>query len=140
MHNSLVTVGKLDLEIVECTRIPKLPKGSHIYCSLSLDILPWKEDMPMKRSLWPIHEVKLFKLCYSMYIIIMMIRQTWFNPNLHQTEFVKKFLLCFLKLFIKRPRNIFHHFFNREYYESNAKTVYSSKGSDEQNEIRFIGC
>ncbi|XP_057313553.1 PDZ domain-containing protein 8-like isoform X1 [Hydractinia symbiolongicarpus] len=57
VHNSLVTVGKLDVEIVECTRIPQLPKGSHIYCSLSLDSLPWKEDMPMRRSLWPVHEV-----------------------------------------------------------------------------------
>ncbi|XP_047126500.1 PDZ domain-containing protein 8 isoform X1 [Hydra vulgaris] len=56
-HNSLITVGKLDIEIVECTRLPPLPKGSHIYCTLSLDSLPWKEDMPLRRSLWPVHEV-----------------------------------------------------------------------------------
>ncbi|XP_066911175.1 PDZ domain-containing protein 8-like [Clytia hemisphaerica] len=62
IHNNLVTMGKLDLEIVECTRIQKLPKGSHIYCSLSLDILPWKEDMPMKRSMWPVHEVLMSKM------------------------------------------------------------------------------
>jgi len=57
VHNSLITVGKMDVEIVECTRLPQLPKGSHIYCTLSLDSLPWKEDMPMRRSLWPVHEL-----------------------------------------------------------------------------------
>ena len=57
VHSSLLTVGRLDVEVVECTRLVALPRGSHIYCSLSLDSLPWKEDMPLRRSLWPVHEV-----------------------------------------------------------------------------------
>lgn len=57
VHNSLLTVGRLDVEIVECTRLMALPRGSHIYCSLSLDSIPWKEDMPLRRCLWPVHEV-----------------------------------------------------------------------------------
>lgn len=57
VHSTLLTVGSLDVEVVECTRLMTLPRGSYIYCTLSLDSLPWKEDMPLRRSLWPVHEV-----------------------------------------------------------------------------------
>lgn len=57
IHNSLITVGKLSVEVMECSRLPSLPPNSHLYCIVSVDPLPWKEDMPTKSSLWPVHEV-----------------------------------------------------------------------------------
>ena len=58
VHNSLVTVGKLNVEVMECSRLPSLPANSLLYCVVSVDSLPWKEDMPVNSSLWPVHEVR----------------------------------------------------------------------------------
>ena len=58
VHNSIITIGKLEVEVKDSTRLPPLPKGSHVHCTLSVDSLPWKEDMPLRRSLWPVHEVR----------------------------------------------------------------------------------
>ena len=57
VHNSLITVGRLTVEIMDCSRLPALPPNSQLYCIISVDNLPWKEDMPSKSSLWPVHEV-----------------------------------------------------------------------------------
>lgn len=57
VHNSLITVGKLSVEVMEGSRLPPLPANAQLYCIVSVDSLPWKEDMPMKSSLWPVHEV-----------------------------------------------------------------------------------
>eukprot|EP00794_Sanderia_malayensis_P006959 gene6959-7744_t len=57
VHNSQVTVGKLDVEVLECTRLPELPMNTQLYCSVSIETLPWSEFMPKNSSLWSVHEV-----------------------------------------------------------------------------------
>ena len=59
VHNSLMTVGSLEVQVVNCSRLPELPHGSFIYCKVSIDSVPIKEDMPLRRSLWPVHEIHL---------------------------------------------------------------------------------
>ena len=65
VHNSLITVGRLTVEVMDCSRLPSVIHNSRLYCVLSVDSLPWKEDMPVKSSLWPVHEV-----CEKMYMYI----------------------------------------------------------------------
>ena len=60
LHNSLVTVGKLEVEVMDCSRLTSLPPNSLLYCIVSVDSLPWREDMPLNSSLWPVHEVSIF--------------------------------------------------------------------------------
>jgi len=59
IHNNLITVGKLSVEIMGCSRLPIYAPNSQLYCISSIDSLPWKEDMPAKSSRWPAHEVVL---------------------------------------------------------------------------------
>ena len=59
IHNSLITVGRLTVEVVSCSRLPTLIPNCQLFCMLSVDSLPWKEDMPAKSSIWPVHEVSI---------------------------------------------------------------------------------
>ncbi len=59
VHNSRVTVGKLDVEVLDCSRLTVLPISSQLYCNISIDSLPWSEVMPKNSASWPVHEVSL---------------------------------------------------------------------------------
>eukprot|EP00112_Aurelia_sp_Birch-Aquarium-sp1_P023277 Seg687.8 transcript_id=Seg687.8/GoldUCD/mRNA.D3Y31 product="PDZ domain-containing protein 8" protein_id=Seg687.8/GoldUCD/D3Y31 len=86
VHNSLVTVGKLNVEIMECSRLPSLPANSLLYCVVSVDSLPWKEDMPINSSLWPVHEVVLARTLSGS--VGVSIKQSFTGQDEYQKELV----------------------------------------------------
>lgn len=57
VHDSLVTVGSLEVTIVGCTRLPELENMAWQYCSLSVDLLPWSQLAENRRAMWPTFEV-----------------------------------------------------------------------------------
>ena len=58
VHDSLVTVGKLEVTVVGCSRLPELESGPwQYYCSVSVDLLPWSQLAENKRAMWPTFEV-----------------------------------------------------------------------------------
>ena len=57
VHDSLVTVGTLEVTVVGCTRLPELENGAWHYCSLSVDLLPWSQLAENRRAMWPTFEV-----------------------------------------------------------------------------------
>ena len=76
VHNTQVTIGKLDVEVIDCSRLPQLPINSQLYCAVSVDSLPWKEVMPGNSSLWPVHEVSRsihIMLAYDNFVVISVI-------------------------------------------------------------------
>ena len=57
VHNSLATVGSLEVTVVGCTRLPELENRVWQFCSLSVDPLPWSRLAENKRAMWPTFEV-----------------------------------------------------------------------------------
>lgn len=66
VHNSLVTVGSLEVNVVGCTRLPELENMVWQYCSLSVDQLPWSRLAENKRAMWPTFEVKSSIISFSL--------------------------------------------------------------------------
>lgn len=58
VHNSLVTVGMLEIEVLGCSRLPELKDIYSLYCTVSIDSLPWSQLAENSRALWPTFEVK----------------------------------------------------------------------------------
>lgn len=58
VHDSLVTVGALDVTVVGCTRLPELENWALQYCTLSVDMLPWGRLAKNRRAMWPTFEVR----------------------------------------------------------------------------------
>ncbi|KAK2563055.1 PDZ domain-containing protein 8 [Acropora cervicornis] len=56
VHDSLVTVGALDVTVVGCTRLPELENWALQYCTLSVDMLPWGRLAKNRRAMWPTFE------------------------------------------------------------------------------------
>ncbi|EDO37885.1 predicted protein [Nematostella vectensis] len=73
LHNSLLTVGKLAVEVVGCSRLPEFEGGLSLYCSLSVDVLPWKQLAENSRALWTSYEVEVTRetssISYGMTLI-----------------------------------------------------------------------
>ena len=67
VHNSLATVGSLEVTVVGCTRLPELENRVWQYCSLSVDPLPWSRLAENKRAMWPTFEVSSSIICHSLY-------------------------------------------------------------------------
>ncbi|KAJ7371987.1 PDZ domain-containing protein 8 [Desmophyllum pertusum] len=59
VHDSLVTVGSLEVTVVGCTRLPELENGAWQYCSLSVDLLPWSQLAENRRATWPTFEIDI---------------------------------------------------------------------------------
>ena len=57
VYDSLLTVGTLEVNVIGCSRLPEAESGVCLYCSVSVDLLPWKQLAENKRALWPVHEV-----------------------------------------------------------------------------------
>ena len=57
VHDSLVTVGDLEVTVVGCSRLPELENGTWQYCTLSVDMLPWSQLAENRRAMWPTFEV-----------------------------------------------------------------------------------
>ena len=57
VHDSLVTVGDLEVTVVGCSRLPELENGAWQYCTLSVDMLPWSQLAENRRAMWPTFEV-----------------------------------------------------------------------------------
>lgn len=71
VHDSLVTVGALDVTVVGCTRLPELENWALQYCTLSVDMLPWGRLAKNRRAMWPTFEVRyLYTLKEICFIII----------------------------------------------------------------------
>ena len=75
VHDSLVTVGSLEVTVVGCTRLPELENVAWQYCSLSVDLLPWSQLAENRRAMWPTFEVNLlfffisFNPCFRDYCL-----------------------------------------------------------------------
>ena len=61
VHDSLVTVGDLEVTVVGCSRLPELENGGWQYCTLSVDMLPWSQLAENRRAMWPTFEVHVVK-------------------------------------------------------------------------------
>ncbi|XP_044176573.1 PDZ domain-containing protein 8-like [Acropora millepora] len=59
VHDSLVTVGALDVTVMGCTRLPELENWAFQYCTLSVDMLPWGRLAKNRRAMWPTFEVTI---------------------------------------------------------------------------------
>ena len=57
VHDSLVTVGDLEVTVVGCSRLPELENRAWQYCTLSVDMLPWSQLAENRRAMWPTFEV-----------------------------------------------------------------------------------
>jgi hypothetical protein len=57
VHNSLITIGQLEVQVNGCSRLPEIDGSSSFYCSLSIDVLPWKQLAENSRALWTTFEV-----------------------------------------------------------------------------------
>lgn len=57
IHDSTITIGQLDVIVNGCTRIPDIDGAASLYCSLSVDVLPWKQLAENSRALWTTFEV-----------------------------------------------------------------------------------
>ena len=57
IHNSLVTVGHLEVEVISCSRLPELDNIYSLYCTVSVDSIPWSQLAENSRALWPTLEV-----------------------------------------------------------------------------------
>jgi len=66
VHNSLATVGSLEVTVVGCTRLPELENRVWQYCRLSVDPLPWSRLAENKRAVWPTFEVNLSIISLSL--------------------------------------------------------------------------
>ncbi|ESO99108.1 hypothetical protein LOTGIDRAFT_173946 [Lottia gigantea] len=58
-HN--ITTGRLDIQVKECSRLLKTPKDSFLYCSVSIDYLPYKELVNSRRRVWVTHDIEVNK-------------------------------------------------------------------------------
>ncbi|KAM7436009.1 PDZ domain-containing protein 8 [Porites harrisoni] len=59
VHDSLVTVGDLEVTVVGCSRLPELENGAWQYCTLSVDMLPWSQLAENRRAMWPTFEIEI---------------------------------------------------------------------------------
>ena len=60
VHNSQVTVGSVVVQIIGCSRLPlqkKNTSGNLVFCSLSVDLIPFAERKNVDPSLWPVSQV-----------------------------------------------------------------------------------
>ena len=64
VHNNSVTVGSLEVTVVGCTRLPELENEASLYCSLSVDQLPWSQLVENRRAMWPTFEVGSTCVCF----------------------------------------------------------------------------
>lgn len=61
IHNSQVTVGTVVVKVISCSRLPLQKKGvpgNLLFCSLSVDSIPFAERKNVDPSVWPVAEVK----------------------------------------------------------------------------------
>ena len=67
VHNSLIAVGNLEVNIIGCSRLPEAESGASLYCSVSVDSLPWKQLAETKRNTWPYVQVFIYE--WAVYIV-----------------------------------------------------------------------
>lgn len=57
VHDSMITIGHLEVKVNGCTRLPDIEGSNGLYCALSVDALPWKQLAENSRALWTTFEV-----------------------------------------------------------------------------------
>ncbi|XP_066288045.1 PDZ domain-containing protein 8-like isoform X2 [Branchiostoma lanceolatum] len=61
LHDNKVTVGQLEVTIVECSRLPRVFPDCVVYCTLCIDESTWNQWTGKKRSFWFAQDVELAK-------------------------------------------------------------------------------
>ncbi|XP_028405237.1 PDZ domain-containing protein 8-like [Dendronephthya gigantea] len=64
VHNSQVTVGSVAVQVIGCSRLPLKKKNignSWVFCSLTVDSIPFAERRNDDPSLWPITECEVVR-------------------------------------------------------------------------------
>lgn len=63
VENSKLTVGTIQITVVECSRLPfsKENEDTEMYCTLSIDAIAWRQDDIEKKFLGEIYEVDIQK-------------------------------------------------------------------------------
>ncbi|XP_078683133.1 PDZ domain-containing protein 8-like isoform X1 [Branchiostoma floridae x Branchiostoma belcheri] len=61
LHDNKVTVGQLEVTIVECSRLPRVFQDCVVYCTLCIDESTWNQWTGKKRSFWFAQDVELAK-------------------------------------------------------------------------------
>lgn len=65
IHNSQVTVGSVVVQVIGCSGLPLLKKsavaGNLVFCSLSVDSIPFAERKNDDPSVWPVSECEVLR-------------------------------------------------------------------------------
>ncbi|ELT94329.1 hypothetical protein CAPTEDRAFT_228988 [Capitella teleta] len=61
LHGNKVSIGQLEVTVVDCNRLVEITEEGFIYVSLAVDSLPWTEIMSSRRKIWVTHELEIVK-------------------------------------------------------------------------------
>ncbi|KAL5012622.1 hypothetical protein ScPMuIL_011173 [Solemya velum] len=61
LHGNKIGLGQLEVTVIECSRLLKVPADSSLYCTLSVDTLPWLQMIDSKKKLWEIQDVEVVR-------------------------------------------------------------------------------
>ncbi|XP_041359228.1 PDZ domain-containing protein 8-like [Gigantopelta aegis] len=56
-----ISVGQLRVTVIECSRLITTPKEALLYCTISVDNLPWKELVSTRQRVWKAIDVEVNK-------------------------------------------------------------------------------
>ncbi|KAL8569316.1 hypothetical protein ACOMHN_024264 [Nucella lapillus] len=61
VNGQCITVGRLCVTFIKCSRLPALSRDTTLYCILSADVKPWKELVRGQRKVWVTYDVEVSK-------------------------------------------------------------------------------
>ncbi|XP_076446430.1 PDZ domain-containing protein 8-like [Babylonia areolata] len=61
INGQCITVGRLCVTFIKCSRLPALSRDTTLYCILSADVKPWKELVRGQRKVWVTYDVEVIK-------------------------------------------------------------------------------
>eukprot|EP00731_Ephydatia_muelleri_P031177 Em0022g691a len=56
VHNQKITVGSLQVQVVECTRLPVVENASEVFCTVNVAPAPFKPTLCLWQTKWPVKE------------------------------------------------------------------------------------